>query len=496
NDYVCFRVTLFRPSDGEGAVVPGEALRGDLLRLLAEASRLSPATPSESGGDFLSLGEAHLEAVDERIKAIEHGDLATMIYTSGTTGPPKGVMLSHDNLAFTANMANEVLDSALVQGDNCVVSYLPLSHIAEQMFTIHLAITLGYPVWFAESIDKLKEALIAARPTLFFAVPRVWEKFRAALEGKLGEATGLKAKIVDWSRKVGVEEGYRMIEQGEDTAGLKYKIADKLFFSKLAGQLGLDRLKIAISAAAPIGTDVLEFFLSCGITIREIYGQSEGTGPTTFNYPEPAGTKFGTVGKALPGLDLRIAEDGEIVFRGANVFMGYYKDEAATEEALVDGWLHSGDIGELDDNGFLRITDRKKNIIITSGGKNVAPQPIEAQLKRIEGIGQAVVIGDQRKYLTALLTLDPDGAPAFARKKGWPTDLDELSAHEPFHAYIQECVDAINSELARVETIKKFRILPQEFTEEANELTPTKKIKRRVVTTNYEKEIESMYEAA
>jgi long-chain acyl-CoA synthetase len=445
---------------------------------------------------FLALGDAHLDAVDERVAGIEHGELATLIYTSGTTGPPKGVMLSHDNLAFTANMAYDIMGDALKGGDNSVVSYLPLSHIAEQMFTIHLAITLGYPVWFAESIEKLKDALVAARPTIFFAVPRVWEKFRAALETKLGEATGVKARIVGWSRNVGLETGYAVMADGEQAIGLQYKIADKLFFSKLAGQLGLDRLKIAISAAAPIGVDVLEFFLSCGITIREVYGQSEGSGPTTFNYPRPGGTKFGTVGLGLPGLELRIADDGEICLKGPNVFMGYYKDKEATDECLIDGWLHSGDIGEFDEDGFLRITDRKKNIIITSGGKNVAPQPIEAELKRIEGVSQAVVLGDKRKYLTALLTLDPEGAPALAKKKGWPTQLEALSRHDAFIAYVQEHVDHINRDLARVETVKRFKVLPKEFTEEANELTPTKKIKRRVVTEVYEKEIEAMYEAA
>ncbi|WP_230469814.1 AMP-dependent synthetase/ligase [Lujinxingia vulgaris] len=449
---------------------------------------------------FLKRGRDFQDEVDRRIEALVGQELATLIYTSGTTGAPKGVMLSHDNLAITANMAFEVVGDALIgetgagPGD-CVVSYLPLSHIAEQMFTIHLAITLGYPVYFAESVEKLRDALVEARPTLFFAVPRVWEKFRAVLESRLNEATGLKASIVRWSREAGVEAGHDIVEHGapRGVTALRYAVAKKLFFDKVAEPIGLDRLRLAISAAAPIGADVLEFFMSLGIVIREIYGQSEGSGPTTMNYPRAGLSKLGTVGRAMPRVDIAIADDGEILFRGPNVFMGYFEDPENTAETLVDGWLHSGDIGSLDADGFLKVTDRKKNIIITSGGKNIAPAPLEARLKELDVISQAVVIGDQRKYLSALLTLDPDLAPAFAKKHDLPTDLRQLADDPEFQAHIQGHIDRINRKVARVETIKRFTLLPEDFDEARGELTPTRKLKRRVISERYATQIDAMY---
>ena len=446
--------------------------------------------------DFLALGEDHLDDVDACIDEIEPEELGTMIYTSGTTGPPKGVMLSHNNLSITADMANEVVGEDFVGDDDCVVSYLPLAHIAEQMFSIHLAITLGYPIYFAPSLDEVKETLQVARPTLFFAVPRVWEKFKAAIEGQLAEATGFKKWLVTWARKTGVEGSYQAIEHGEPKGftGFKYGIASSLVFDKLAEAVGLDRLKIALSAAAPIGKDVLEFFMGLGIVIREVYGQSEDSGPTTFNYPEPGGTRIGSVGKPMPGVEVKLDEDGEVLVKGGNVFMGYYKMEDKTDETLVDGWLRSGDIGEFDDDGFLYITDRKKNIIITSGGKNIAPAPLEAGIKEHDAVSQAVVIGDQQKYLTALVTLDPELAPSFADKHGWPTDLEQLAEHDQFQKHMRDYVEEVNSDFARVETVKKFTILPDEFTQESDELTPTQKVKRRVVTENYADKIQAMYD--
>ena len=300
-------------------------------------------------------------------------------------------MLSHRNLAWTAKQVNLAAGDIVAAGD-CVVSYLPLSHIAEQMFSIHLPATYGFPIWFAGSVEQLKDTLVAARPTIFLAVPRVWEKFKAALEGKLADATGLKAKIVNWARSVGTKAGPVILQEGDvgGALGVQYRMADKLFYSKLTGQLGLDRLKLAISGAAPIGRDVLEFFQSCGILIHEVYGQSEDTGPTTFNQPIAGRRRLGTVGVPFPGVDIRIADDGEICVKGPNVFMGYYKNPEATAEALIDGWLHSGDIGEFDADGFLKITDRKKDLLITAGGKNVAPQNSEKLLRAIESVGQAV----------------------------------------------------------------------------------------------------------
>ena len=441
--------------------------------------------------DFLALGADHLDEVDACIDAIEMDDLATLIYTSGTTGKPKGVMLSHENLAFTSKNAGDAVGG--LNSDDVLVSYLPLSHIAEQMFTIHAPLTYGMTIWFCDDLTKLKDTLVAARPTIFFGVPRVWEKFKAALEVKLGEATGLKSKIVSWARGVGQEAGYAKLTRGTPF-GFSANLANKLFQSKLRAGLGLDRMRIAMVAAAPIGVDVLEFFLSCGIAIHEIYGQSEGSGPTTVNRPKPGETKLGTVGLPFPGSEVKIAEDGEILLKGGNVFMGYYKNEKATESTLIDGWMYSGDIGKFDEDGFLRITDRKKDLIITAGGKNVAPQKSEKLLRKIDGISQAVVIGDRRKFLTALLTLDPDRAPALAGERGWPTDLEKLAKHADFVAHVQQGVNQANAELARYETIKRFELLPTDFTVEGGELTPTQKIKRRVVNEKYSDAIEALYQ--
>jgi long-chain acyl-CoA synthetase len=444
--------------------------------------------------EFMEEGEANLEAADARFAEVQDDDLAVLIYTSGTTGPPKGVMLSHHNLAWTAQQTN-VAAGATVTDNDCVVSYLPLSHIAEQLFSIHLPATYGFPVWFAGSVDRLKDTLGEARPTLFLAVPRVWEKFKAALEAKLSAATGLKSVIVNWARNVGLKAGPKLIEEGKvgGLLGLQYSLANRLFYSKLTAQLGLDRLELAVTGAAPIGKDVLDFFMSCGIIIHEVYGQSEDSGPTTFNQPKAGHRKLGTVGIPFPGVDVRIADDGEICVRGPNVFKGYYKNPEATAEALVDGWLHSGDIGEFDADGFLRITDRKKDLIITAGGKNVAPQNIEKLLRRIPAIGQAVVIGDKRKFLTALLTIDGEGGSDYAATKGWPADVNELAAHKAFRDHVQAGVDEANAELARYETIKRFVILPEDFTVEGGELTPTQKVKRKVVHEKYSDDITGLY---
>jgi long-chain acyl-CoA synthetase len=443
---------------------------------------------------FLALGAENLELVGPRFDDLQEEDLATLIYTSGTTGPPKGVMLSHRNLAWTAQMVNAAAGD-IVGANDCVVSYLPLSHIAEQMFSIHLPATYGFPIWFAGSADALKETLVAARPTIFLAVPRVWEKFKTALEGKLDQAAGLKSKIVRWARHVGAKAGPIVLADGvvRGPLGIQYRLAGKLFYSKLTGQLGLDRLKLAVSGAAPIGGDVLEFFQSCGILIHEVYGQSEDTGPTTFNQPIPGRRRLGTVGVPFPGVDVRIADDGEICVRGPNVFLGYYKNPEATAEALIDGWLHSGDIGEFDKDGFLRITDRKKDLIITAGGKNVAPQNIEKLLRGIHGIGQAVVIGDRRKYLSALLTMDEEAIPAMAKIRGWPHELPALAQTAVFLAHVQAGVDTVNTGLARYEQIKRFEVLPVDFSIEGGELTPTQKVKRKAVQEKHSTLIESLY---
>jgi long-chain acyl-CoA synthetase len=434
--------------------------------------------------DFLAKGETVAESkLDERIDAIEQADLATLIYTSGTTGPPKGVMLSHENLAWTSKTLIAV--GGARDGD-VSLSYLPLSHIAEQMATIHMPATAGSTVYFAESLEKIADNLKESRPTVFFGVPRIWEKFHAALSGKLSEVTGVKKRLVEWSRKVCTEVNQRR-DRGEDVTGmlsLQYKLANKLVISKLKTALGFDRAYTLISGAAPIAPDVIAFFASLDLPIREIYGQSEDTGPTSFNLPGK--TKIGSVGPALPGLQVKIAEDGEILVKGPNVFMGYYKEPEATAETLKDGWLCSGDLGAFDSDGFLTITGRKKEIIITAGGKNIAPKNIEAALKESPLVGEAVVIGDRRKFLTVLVTLDD-----VAARKLVPEG--DLAAAESIRAAIQTQIDRVNESLARVEQVKKFTILPKPFGIDTGELTPTLKIKRKVVATKYAREIDAMY---
>jgi len=427
--------------------------------------------------DFLAKADGTTEvALDQRVDAIEQADLATLIYTSGTTGPPKGVMLSHQNLAWTAR---SLIDLDGARGGDVSLSYLPLSHIAEQMATIHMPTTMGSTVYFAESIEKVADNLKECRPTVFFGVPRIWEKFHAVLAGKLGEVTGAKKHLIAWARKVCAQVN-ALRDRNQPLPRLleaQYRLADKLVISKLKTALGFDRARTLISGAAPIAPDVLEFFASIDLPIREIYGQSEDTGPTSFNLIGK--TKIGTVGPPLPGLACKIAEDGEILIRGPNVFLGYLKEPEATAECLVDGWLHSGDLGAFDKDGFLTITGRKKEIIITAGGKNIAPKNIEAAIKQSPLVGEAVVIGDRRKFLTALVTLGDA-----AVKVGDQAQL---------RAQIQAQIDQVNASLARVEQIKKFAILPRPFGIDTGELTPTLKIKRKVVALKYSTEIEAMY---
>jgi len=439
---------------------------------------------------FLARGaETPEAALDERMAALEPGDLATLIYTSGTTGPPKGVMLSHQNLAWTSRMLVEVGDGN--DGD-VSLSYLPLSHIAEQMATIHIPTTTGSTVYYAESLEKIADNIKESRPTVFFGVPRIWEKFHAVLARKLDEVTGLRRKLLGWARKVCTEVNVRR-DRGEPLPRgleLQYRLADRLVLGKIKQALGFDRARSLVSGAAPIAPDVLQFFASIDLPIREIYGQSEDSGPTSYNMP--GRTKVGSVGVPLPGLQVKIAEDGEILVSGPNVFLGYYKEPEATAEALADGWLCSGDLGELDRDGFLTITGRKKEIIITAGGKNIAPKNIEAAIKQLPVVGEAVVIGDRRKYLTALVTLDEIAARALAPDLA-AADGPALAAAPAVRAAIQAQIDRVNETLARVEQVKRFAVLPRPFGIDSGELTPTLKIKRKIVAEKYAAEIEAMY---
>jgi long-chain acyl-CoA synthetase len=437
--------------------------------------------------EFVRRGEGAGGAVDARLDALRPESLGTFIYTSGTTGRPKAVMLTHDNLAWTAARAADLVGA--IPADR-VLSYLPLSHIAEQMFTIHLPAVTGSAVYYAESIEKLLENLLEVRPTAFFGVPRVWEKFQAGVAAKLAEATGPKAKLAQQAMAVGRQVTARRNRGLEPalTVQAQYKVFQKLVYQKVKAALGLDQARLCASGAAPVAEEVLQYFAGFDLPIYEVYGQSEDSGPTTFN--APGHTRFGTVGPPFPGVEVKIAGDGEILVRGRNVFAGYYKDPDATAEALEDGWLHSGDLGEFDADGFLTITGRKKDIIITAGGKNVAPTLIEGGLKNHRLVSEAVVIGDRRKYLTVLLTLDAEAAGRFLAERGLsgrPADTEAVLVE------IEKALDVVNTELARVEQVKKFTILPRELSMADGELTPTLKVKRTVVHDHFAAEIEAMY---
>jgi long-subunit acyl-CoA synthetase (AMP-forming) len=431
------------------------------------------------------VDDAELQA---RIDAQKPDDVCTYIYTSGTTGNPKAVMISHDNITWTSKTALETLGYA--EGD-IVVSYLPLSHIAEQVVSLHGPMVTEGCTAFAESIEKLGDNLKEIRPTIFLAVPRVWEKIQAKIVAAASANTGLKKKIGAWARAQGLAGGYA--DQKGQPRPMFYGFAERLVFSKVREQLGLDRCRIQVTSAAPISKDTLEFFLSLGVPIMEVYGMSECTGPTTASVPGKYVT--GKVGTKLPGTELKIAEDGEILMRGRHVFKGYFKNPDATAEALDgDGWLHSGDIGEIDDRGFLQITDRKKDLLITAGGENIAPQVIEGQLKAIPAVSQAVVVGDRKKHLSALLTLDETKLEAVYAESGTSAkSMADAADCEKVKGWLMQQVDEVNKSLARVQTIKKIAVLPRDLSIEGGELTPTMKVKRKVVNKKYAEVIEAFY---
>ncbi len=430
-------------------------------------------------------GEAEEEAFAERLAGLRPDQLATLIYTSGTTGTPKGVMLSHANIFDTARICHGLHG---LRGDDRTLSYLPLAHIAEQMISIHLALYSGFSVYYAESIEKLAVNLGETEPTIFFGVPRVWERIHAGVAGKLETAPALRRRLARWALDAGARAAEARFAGGPGPAWWQ-RLADRLVLSRIRSALGMGKIRLAASGAAPIRRDVLDFFAAIGVAIYEVYGLSETCGPGTWNH---AGvSKLGTVGPVLPEVELRIAGDGEVLFRGPNIFQGYFKSPEETAEALEDdGWFHTGDLGALDGDGFLSITGRKKELIITSGGKNIAPTGIEAALKRIDLVGEAVVIGDARKFLSALFTLEEEAAGRFAAEHGIEGSIhDEPRLREE----LQRSVDEVNATFARVESIREFRVLPRGFSVGEGELTPTLKLRRRQIAEKWAEVIEEIY---
>lgn len=442
--------------------------------------------------ELIELGNrSPTEELESRITALDPEEACMVIYTSGTTGSPKGVMLSHRNLIWTAGTLAEFFG---IGSSYRGLSYLPLSHVAEQIVSLFAGLVTGGCIAFAESLETVLEDLREIRPTFFFAVPRVWEKIQSRMEAAAASSQGLRRRLVGWARRIGREAG--SARQHGQPLPVGYWLADRLVFGRIRRLLGFDRVEHFVTSAAPIGVETLEFFLSVGITILEVYGMTECSGPATFSKPDRF--RVGSAGLPIPGTEVKVTEEGEICMRGRHVFLGYSKDPEGTREALDDeGWLHSGDIGVLDRDGFLRIVDRKKEIIITSGGKNIAPVPIELRLKAIPGIAQAVVVGERRKFLGALLTVDSEQLPEVAARIGSrASTAAEAASCSVFRSYLDEAVAAINASLASYETIKRFAILDGQLSIDDGTLTPTLKLRRRNVDELYRDAIESLYAEA
>jgi long-subunit acyl-CoA synthetase (AMP-forming) len=457
-------------------------------------------TDGEAAGtiafDELLAGEGSSDEIAASRSAIEPDDLLTLIYTSGTTGPPKGVQLTHRNLMSAVKTFDEVID--FPEGAR-VVSYLPMAHIAERATGHYLPIVLGHSVTCCPNPREVIAYLPEVRPTWFFAVPRIWEKLKAGLEAMMeAEQDPERKRALSWA----VEVGHRKVrlEQAGETVPedlvAEWEKAEAQVLSKLRASLGLDELEAVYVGAAPTPLAVLEFFHAIGVPVAELWGLSESTGSGAVNLPGKI--KLGSVGQVTPGMELKLADDGEILIRGPQIMKSYRNMDEATEAAFTpDGWLCTGDIGELDEEGYLRIVDRKKELIITAGGKNISPANLESLLKHHPLVGQAAVIGDRRPYVAALIVLDAEAAPAWAKANGVSySDIASFSAEDRVRAEIQRAVDDANQHVSNVEAIKRFTILPTEWTVDSEELTPTLKLKRRVVTDKYATEIEALYSSS
>jgi long-chain acyl-CoA synthetase len=436
--------------------------------------------------DFVATGDGVTEEeFSAWLRRATPETLATLIYTSGTTGDPKGVMLTHGNITTNVLAASKALD---IQPSWTALSFLPLAHSFERTVA-YIYFYLGVSIAYAESVQTVAQNMQEARPHVFVSVPRVYEKVMARVYENASAAGGLKAAIFRWAVKVGREHVADRL--AERPPSLRLKIADKLVFSKIRERLG-GRFEMAASGGAPLGRDVAEFFWGAGVRIFEGYGLTETSPVLTVNRPGAA--KLGTVGQAIEGIELRIAEDGEILAQGPNIMKGYFgKPEATAEVIDAEGWFHTGDIGQLDDEGFLTITDRKKELIVNAYGKNIAPAPIENALKASRWISQAVVIGDRRQYLAALIVPDFEALGPWATAQGLSGAPEQLIGEPAVREMFAAEIEHVNKELARYEQIRAWSLLPAEFTLEGGELTPTLKVKRRVIGQKYGEAIGRLY---
>jgi long-chain acyl-CoA synthetase len=433
----------------------------------------------------------HPGAFDHLVERARPEDLAILVYTSGTTGPPKGAMLSHRNILFQLEYA-EFLTPAR-PGDQ-QLSFLPLCHVAERTFSVFNPLRTAATVNFAESLETVPDNIREVAPAVFFAVPRIWEKFYSGVALRMREATAPGRLGYAWAIGVGTRVAEARLAGRRPGPGLRllHRLADLLVLDNIKRSLGLHRARAAATGAAPIAPELIKWYMALGIDMREVYGQTENCGLAT-GMPA-ARIRLGTVGVARPGTEVRISPDGEILLKGPHVFMGYYRNPAKTAETVVDGWLRTGDVGRLDADGFLTITDRMKDIIITAGGKNVTPSEIENLLKFSPYISDAVVIGDQRRFLACLVMIDHETVAQFAQERNVPfTNFASLCRAKEVQDLIWTEIERVNRQVARVETIKKFRLIEQILTAEDEELTPTMKLKRAFVNTKYKDVIDEMY---
>lgn len=443
----------------------------------------------ETGTKFLA---AQQDYVLKSIEQVETDQWSTIIYTSGTTGEPKGAVLTHRNFLSNVEASVSVID--VFSGDE-FLSFLPLSHVFERMAGHYLSCYPGATVSYAESVDTVAENMGEVKPTVMVSVPRLYEKIYSKVIDSVESGSPVKRKIFYWALKVGGEYVGKIMRKEKVPASLQFKrnLAYKLVFGKLYERVG-GRIRFFVSGGAPLNKEIAEFFGAAGMIILEGYGLTETSPVIAVNLLNHF--KFGTVGPLLPGVEVKIAEDGEILSRGDHIMVGYYKKEAETKEAIdEDGWFHTGDIGLIDEDGFLKITDRKKNIIVTSGGKNIAPQPIENKMVTSTYIEQAVVIGDKRKFCTAAIAASEETVSKWAQENNISfSDYADLVSKKEVKELIRQEIDRLSGDLARYETIKDFILVPKPFTIESGELTPSLKVKRNVVEKNYAAEIEKMYE--
>lgn len=443
--------------------------------------------------EFMEEGEKYLrehpKGVSERMGAIDPQHTAMMIYTSGTTGPPKGAMITHHNIL---SITDSFMSAVPFYEKDEMLSYLPLAHIYENLISLFQAVKGGGTVNFVESLDTLAQNLREVSPTVFASVPRIWEKFASVVEIRMSDSTVLKKALY----RLAVLVGLRFVRTKRKTRerflwSLLYWPLYGLVLFHLKRQLGLERVRYAVCAAAPASPELFEYFNALGVPLREGYGQTESTGVIALQRIDRP--RWGYVGEPVPGMEVKIDEDGEILTRGPGVFKGYYKDPELTASTVKDGWLHTGDVGTLED-GFIKILDRKKDIIITAGGKNITPAFIENKLKFSPYIQDAVVVGERRKYLVALILIDEDNVTKYAQDHRIPfTTFADLTQNPEIKKLIEGEVSKVNKTLSQVETIKKFELLPRRFYEEDGDVTPTKKVKRRFLEKRYADLIQKMY---